>query len=77
MAFDLDCPQQRQTERDRLKELLSKVIGADKFDIGDDHLDVLISIGQGMFWTKELDVAARELAAKVEAELSLYRSENL
>jgi hypothetical protein len=36
------------------------------------YTDVLVTIGKGMFWSPELDRAARELAQRVREELALY-----
>lgn len=59
-----------------LNELLAGAIGAAAEDFGEDHLQTLLLIGQGMFWSKELDIAARELADKVKEEFKLFSNEN-
>jgi hypothetical protein len=51
-----------------LKKWLATAIGVNVEDITDSHLETVLSITQGMFWSEELDKAARELAAKVNEE---------
>jgi DNA-binding PadR family transcriptional regulator len=36
--------------------------------------EVLVAIGNGMLWSRELDAEARALAEKVEAELAVWRN---
>ena len=60
-------------EQTTLNNLLAKVTGAGP-DYGQDYTDALISIGIGMFWSKELDMAARDLASKADAAIEPYCS---
>jgi len=55
-----------------LNALLAHAIGSSLEDFGDEHLETLLLIGQGMFWSKELDIAARELAQKVKDEFERF-----
>jgi len=57
-------------QKTRLTKLLAIAVGAGE-DFGEDHLNVLISIGQGMFWSHELDEAARDLAYEVDKTLEV------
>jgi hypothetical protein len=58
----------KRTSTPELKKLLAAAVGASVEDFGDDYLETMLTIGQGMFWSEELDIAARELAAKVKEE---------
>ena len=58
-------------EQSTLNKLLAKATGAGP-DYGQDYTDTLISIGAGMFCSKELDVEARELASKANAATGPY-----
>ena len=52
----------------RLKTLLAAAVGAGD-DFFDAHLETLVTIGKGMFWSAELNHDAVELADKVSTEL--------
>jgi hypothetical protein len=58
-------------EHSTLNSLLARATGAGP-DYGQDYTDVLLAIGVGMFWSKELDMAARDLASKVASEIEPY-----
>ena len=60
-------------EQSTLNRLLAKATGAGP-DYRQGHSDVLLSIGIGMFWSKELDLAARDLASKANAAIDPYTS---
>jgi len=57
----------------KLTELLAIATTA-REDFSLDYQNVIVTIGKGMFWSKEFDVAARELAKKIEDELKMYDS---
>jgi hypothetical protein len=59
-------------EQSTLNRLLAKATSAGP-DYAQDYTDVLLSIGKGMFWSKELDMAARDLASKANAAIYPYR----
>jgi len=50
----------------QLVDLLDELSQADE--------EVLVLIGKGMLWSKELDMEARALAEKVQAELTVWRA---
>ena len=55
----------------RLDALLAAELGAGE-DYSRDYTEVLLNIGRGLFWAKEFDQQARELAKKVELNLSSW-----
>jgi len=58
-------------ERSELTKLLAIATTAhDDFDL--DYQNIIVTIGKGMFWSKEFDMAARKLAKKIDAELEMY-----
>lgn len=58
----------KRVAKARLKTLLAAAVGAGD-DFSDTHLETLVMIGTGMFWSPELSHAAVELADKVSTEL--------
>ena len=67
IALDIEHPVTNLT----LHTLLAQAIGEHE-NFGDDHLQTLITVGKGMFWSKELDQAARALAEQVEEEFDRF-----
>lgn len=43
-------------------------------DFSSDYAHVIITIGKGMFWSKEFDMEARALCAKIEKEFECITS---
>ena len=61
------------TERSSLTKLLAIATTAhEDFDM--DYQNVIVTIGKGMFWSKEFDMAARELAARIDARFEMVAS---
>jgi len=62
-------------EKTQLRALLAKATGAG-FELCQDSVGTLVTIGKGMFWSKELDQAARFLANTAEKEMQVFSNEN-
>jgi hypothetical protein len=48
-------------------QMLADALGAGEH-FSDEHVEILLLIGQGMFWSDEFNIAARKLADKVRKE---------
>ena len=62
-----------ESERTELCRLLAKATGGGP-DFSSDEAEIIITIGQGIFWSKELHQGAIELAKKVDKEFAIWGS---
>ena len=66
-------PEQDFPERSQLTDLLSQTLGIG-YDFDRTHTEILLLIAKGMFWSQELDTAARRLAQRAQSEMDPYSS---
>ena len=53
---------------DELANLVADAIKVPRKDFSKHHLEALLVIGQGMFWSGEFDIRANDLADAIRAE---------
>ena len=56
----------------KLADVLADAIKVPREDFSKYHLETLIAIGKGMFWSAELDNKAKGLKNEVDAELEIW-----
>jgi hypothetical protein len=66
-------PKQNVPERSQLTDLLSQTLGIG-YDFDGTYTEILLLIAKGMFWSQELDTAARHLAQRAQSEMDPYAS---
>ena len=57
-------------DEDVLADMLADSIKVPREDFSKKHLDVLLLLGMGMFWSEELDITVNDLANAIQEEFT-------